>query len=141
MRIVKLKTTYKVESASHPGTWYIVNLASRTCTCPEFVFRMKRIGGICKHISAVEERSAGIAPTVVTKEMRHAREKELRKDAKSRSEAEEKKKAYDSITSYIRVRGTMDTIDLINVFGEDAVNDLIRLGELIEKAGKVRVLD
>jgi hypothetical protein len=48
---------------------------------------------------------------------------------------------YEAITSYVRVRGSVDSIDLIEKFGEEPVNDLIRLGELTEENGIIRILE
>lgn len=42
-----------VESETYPGTVYRVDLAARTCDCPDFVFR----GGPCKHLEAAEAES------------------------------------------------------------------------------------
>lgn len=141
MRIIKLKTTYKVESQSHPGTWYFVNPEKKTCTCPEYLFRMHKIGGICKHINAVEEKGHKVEPTVLTKQIKDAKKKAIKKTAKKQKEKENKDEIYQAIVEYVRVRGEVDAIELISHFGEEPVNDCIRLGELIEENGVVRVLD
>ena len=43
---------FEVESENHPGRTYVVDMLSRTCTCPHYRYR----GAICKHIRSVEPR-------------------------------------------------------------------------------------
>ena len=48
----------KVKSQSGSGN-YDVDIEALTCTCPHFQYRMKPIGGICKHIQQVLNETAG----------------------------------------------------------------------------------
>lgn len=45
------------------------------------------------------------------------------------------------IVDYVREKGTVDAVELIERFGEAKVNTLIERGELVEAAGKIRVLE
>ena len=112
MRILKQKDgTYKVESASRKGKFYVVDLDKAECSCPHFILRMKRIHGMCKHIEAVKDKFE-------------------RRDSES----------YSRIVDYVQKKKEADSLELIKKFGEEAVDDLLSRGELIEKWGKVRVL-
>lgn len=145
MRMIKLKTTYKVESQSHPGTWYYVNLENKTCSCPEWRFRMAKIGGICKHINFVEERVAKgkmvKEPTVLYKAEKEKRKKAVIRKGKAEVIKEETDKTYAEAVSYVKVRGTVDAVDLIEKYGEDVFDAMIRLGYLLEENGKIRLLE
>jgi len=113
MKILKQKNgTYKVESASRKGKFYVVDLKEQTCTCPHFLLRMKRIHGLCKHLQAVKDKGE-------------------KRDIKS----------YGKIIGYVQKKGKVDSLELIKKFGEDAVDDLLSRGELIEEEGRVRILE
>ena len=102
---------YKVESEHQKGKFYIVDLNGPSCTCPHFLLRLKRTHGICKHISAVKDKSE-------------------KRDVKS----------YGKIIGYIQKKGEADSLELIKKFGEEAVDDLLSRGEIIEEQGKIRIL-
>jgi|TARA_Y100000310_G_C20483308_1_gene715725 predicted nucleic acid-binding Zn finger protein len=97
--------------SSKKGKFYIVDLNKRTCTCPHFIVRLARVHGMCKHMQAVKDKI------------------EKRDD-----------KTYESIIDYVKDK-EIDSLELINKFGEDVVDDMLSRGELIEKNGMVRVLD
>jgi hypothetical protein len=141
MRIIRVQDGYKVESQSRPGVFYFIDLEKKTCTCPEFQYRMKPIGGICKHINFVDESVQKKQPTVITKDVK----KELQRQKKEKSiienKREEKKERYKEIISFVATRGEVPSYTLFEQFGEEPVQDLIRLGELIESKGMIRVLD
>ena len=107
MQIKKYQDHYKVKSESS-NKWYEVFPDRPFCTCPNFLFRSVRKGGICKHLVAVQEHVAPIDMDIV---------------------------------DYVRKKGEVDSLELIKKFGEDKVNTLIGRGELIEKLGKIRVLE
>jgi hypothetical protein len=111
MQILKQEDTYKVES-SKKGKFYVVDLDKETCTCPHFRVRLARIHGMCKHMQAVKDKV------------------EKRDD-----------KTYESIIDYINEKGEIDSLKLINKFGEDAVDDMLSRGELIERDGLICILD
>jgi len=112
MKIIKQKDgSYKVESSSRKGKFYIVDLKKQTCTCPHFLLRMKKVHGLCKHIQAVKDMVE-------------------RRDVKT----------YGRIIGYVEKKRVVDSLELIKRFGEAAVDDLISRGELIEEGGKIRVL-
>lgn len=112
MRILKQKDgTFKVESSSEKGKFYIVDLDKQTCTCPHFRLRMQRIHGLCKHIQAVKDKLE-------------------KRDVES----------YGRIIDYVQKKGEVDSLELIKKFGEEAVDDLLSRGELIEKEGKITIL-
>lgn len=104
--------TYKVESSSRKGKFYIVDLGKGTCTCPHFVLRLRRVHGMCKHMGAVKDKSE-------------------KRDVKG----------YGKIIDYVQKKGQVESLELIKKFGEEAVDDLIRRGELVEKKGNIRVLE
>jgi len=52
---------YQVESASHPGTFHVVDTAERSCDCKGFQFR-----GDCSHLRlALEEKKPNFQPSEV----------------------------------------------------------------------------
>ena len=103
---------YKVRSEHNPNKFYLVDIDKRTCTCPNFRFRMSRMKGVCKHIIAVEEN--------------------LRQKSGS---------IYSKIIEFVRKNGEVDSLMLIKKFGEEAVEELIKIGELIEEKGTVKILE
>ena len=112
MKILKQKnSTFEVESSSRKGKFYIVDLSKQTCSCPHFILRMKRIHGMCKHIQAVKDKFE-------------------KRDVKS----------YAKIIDFVKKNKEIDSLTLINKFSEEAVDDLLSRGELIEREGKIRVL-
>jgi predicted nucleic acid-binding Zn finger protein len=143
MKIIKSTNGFKVESSSHPGTWYLVHLDPCSCTCPEYQFRMKRIQGICKHISAVEDfvHKTSKVKTTLTKDEVRITARQRKSAAKERQSETVRQEKFAKIIAYVRLRGEVQIIDLIAFFGEESVQDLIRLGELLEKSGKVSVLE
>jgi len=108
--IEKTGETYEVES-SKKSKFYTVDLKKKTCTCPQFIYRMRRQGGECKHIIAVKE--------FVTK-----------------SSSDD----FDEIIDFVKENVFVESVELIDKFGEDKVNELISHGELIEEHGKIRLL-
>src|SRR3989338_6969875 len=112
MKILPQKNnTFKVESEHRKGQFYIVDLEKQSCTCPHFKLRLQRVHGLCKHIQAVKDKSE-------------------RRDVKS----------YGRIIGYIQKKGEAESIELIKKFGEQAVDDLISRGEIIEQEGKIKIL-
>lgn len=112
MKILKQKNgTFKVESHVK-GKFYIVDPRKGICTCPHYRFRMAKIHGLCKHLQAVKDKAQ-------------------KRDVKS----------YGKIIGYVQKKKEVDSLELIKKFGEDAVDDLLSRGELIEKEGRIRVLD
>lgn len=118
--IKKIKSDqYKVESSSKKGKFYTVDIMKPFCNCPQFMFRLVKTGGKCKHIINVEE---------------HFRKKtKTKKDGKSFDK--------EIIINFIRKNKDVDSIILINKFGEEAVDSLIRNAEVIEFKGKIKVLE
>lgn len=113
MKILKQKDgTFKAESSSRKGKFYIVDLKEQTCTCPHFLLRMKRIHGLCKHLQAVNDKFQ-------------------KKDAKG----------YGKIIRYVQKKNKVDSLELIKRFNEKAVDDLLSRGELIEKDGRIGILE
>lgn len=53
----------------------------------------------------------------------------------------EREKIEDEIRGFVSGPGEVDSVQLIERFGEDKINEMLRLGELIERKGKVRVLE
>lgn len=112
MKILKQKNgTYKVESHVK-GKYYIVDPQKGTCTCPHYRFRMARIGGLCKHLQAVKDKAQ-------------------KRDVKT----------YNKIIDFVKKNKEIDSLTLIKKFSEEAIDDLLSTGELIEEEGKIRVLE
>ncbi|MBI2575967.1 SWIM zinc finger family protein [Candidatus Woesearchaeota archaeon] len=103
--------TFQVES-SKKGKFYTVDLSKGSCTCPFFRFSLQRVHGECKHILAVKDMAQG-------------------RDQKS----------YEGIISFVKKHQPVESISLIKEFGEDAVDDLLSRGELIEKDGMIKILE
>ena len=151
MHIIKLKPTsgeslYKVESQSKKGTFYFVNTSKMTCSCPEWRFRMAKIEGICKHINAVQEKETKHGtkikePSVLYKTDVKKRKQDLKKKRQATAKKDKLESKYQTIIDYVRVRGSVDSITLIEKFGEDIVDDMLRLGELLEENGQIKILE
>ena len=102
---------------------------------------MRKIGGICKHINAVEEyivHGRKKEPTVIDVKKR---KKELKRKGRQITEIEEKEKAYNEILEFVKKNKEVESLVLLKKFGEEHVDDLIRLGELIEENGRIRILE
>lgn len=118
MKITKTSKGYEVESSSGSGS-YKVDPDKPWCDCPAFRFRESRKGGVCKHITAVRDfQKENDAPMSAAQE-----------------------RIDKTITDFVAERGEVEAIDLIEEFGEGAVERLLAGGELIEKRGKIRLLD
>lgn len=98
---------FQVKSDSS-NRWYDVYPERPFCSCPNFLFRSVKGGGVCKHIVAVREHES---------------------------------QADGQVLEYVRQRGEVDSVELIQKFGEEAVNAMIARGEILEKAGKIRILE
>ncbi|MBD3204222.1 hypothetical protein GF327_08050 [Candidatus Woesearchaeota archaeon] len=103
---------YRVESSSTKGKFYKVNIKEETCTCPDYIFRARKRGGVCKHIRAVIEK--------------------FRKKNTSN---------FEKIKAAIKEHGEIDTAKLLKEFDEDLIDKLIQQGEVIEYKGKLRILE
>ncbi|MBU0461264.1 MAG: hypothetical protein KJ574_01620 [Nanoarchaeota archaeon] len=103
---------FLVESEHTPGKFYSVDPRKPFCGCADFRFREIKRHGVFKHIEAVRE---------------------------SRSKSQKPK--HDKILAYVRQHSPVDSVELIDKFGEEAVNELIRKGEIIEKKGVIKLLD
>lgn len=54
--------------------------------------------------------------------------------------AKKSKKSYDEILKEVAKKGETESVKLIEKYGEEAVDDLIHMGELIEEKGKIKLL-
>lgn len=108
---------FKVESSSRKGHYYHVNIAQPFCDCPAFIITEMKRRGECKHIKAAKQYA-----------LSHA------------SQAAEREDNSDKIISFVREKGEIDSIELINKFGEENINELIKAGELFEKHGRIKLL-
>ncbi len=106
------KGMFLAESEHTPGKFYTVDPNKPWCSCFDFRFRESRLHGVCKHITAVREQ-------------------------------EDKKRAAEGgdVIAYVRKRGEVDSGELIKEFGEDVVDSLIKRGDLMERKGKIQVLE
>ncbi len=115
MNIIKEGDKFKVESSSKKGQFYDVYPDKPFCSCPEFKFRLIRTKTPCKHIKAVRELE-GI--------------KESKKESSKNAE----------ILAFVKDKGEVDSLTLIDQFGEETINQLIEQGDLIEERGKIRLV-
>ncbi len=106
------KGIYQIESKSTKGKFYDINILNRTCTCPGFMFRKA-----CRHIKEVTDHVYAQKDNI------------------------EEKREVDDIITYVKNKLEVDSIDLIEKFGEDKINHLIDKGDLIEEKGKIRILE
>ena len=119
MNIKKTKDGYKVESDSTKGKFYTVDPDKPWCDCADYRFREMKRKGICKHIKAVREY------------IEQTQQKDLKKV----------QEAADDIVAFLdKEGGEVDSMELIEEFGEEKVDSLIKLGEIIEQHGKIRLL-
>ena len=119
MNIKKTDKGYEVESSSKKGSFYKVDCEKPWCDCPAFKFREMKKGGVCKHITAVRTyREKNEAPILAAQE-----------------------KIDKAVLEFVRDKQEVESIDLIDEFGEAAVERLISTGELIEKKGIITLLE
>lgn len=110
MGVKKEGNLYLVESSSKKGSYYKVDPGKPMCTCAHFIFRMKNMGGECKHIRQVRKM---LVP--------------------------DKTKLKQIISDIWE--GNNDCVELVERYGEDAVNYLKNKGDVFEKSGKLHVLE
>ena len=111
--------TYSVESASRKGKWYSVDPKKPWCDCPAYKFRHMKSKTACKHIKAVREYVEKTQQETI-------------------AEAAEQ---TDEILAWIEENGgTVDAVELIDRFGEEAVDGLVERGELLENKGRITIL-
>lgn len=96
--------------SSSKGKTYQVDLKKNSCTCPQYLFRARRTGTDCKHLAAVKQM--------------------VMKSADK----------FGDVLDYVKENVFVDSMELIEKFGEKAVDSLISQGELIEEHGKVRLI-
>lgn len=117
MNIRKDGDDYKVESSSRKGKWYKVDPKKPWCDCADYLFREMKKGGVCKHIKAVREYV-------------------------ERTQQETIQEAGADVLEYIEEKGgEVDSVELVERFGDDKVEALIQAGEIIEKGGKCKRLE
>ena len=119
MNIKKTKEGYEIESTSSKGKWYKVDPAKPWCDCPGYKFRAMKTKGVCKHITAVREFISNTQQKTLNKEQ---------------------KKSDDVLSLIESEGGEMDALELIDKFGEEKIDRLIKSGELIERSGKITIL-
>ncbi|MBW2971545.1 hypothetical protein KY359_00785 [Candidatus Woesearchaeota archaeon] len=119
MNIRKTKDGYEVESSSRKGKWYAVDPDKPWCDCPAYKFKYMRAKQVCKHIKAVHDY------------IEKTQQKTL---------AKEQGKTDEIITFIEESGGEADSLELIEKFGDEKVDRLIQQGELIEKAGRIKIL-
>jgi hypothetical protein len=114
MKIKKSKAPgeiYLVESSTK-GKYWKVDITKKTCDCPNFLFRKRAAHEPCKHLIAVNEM--------------------LNNDSKD---------DFEKAVDYVKEKGAVDSVELIEKFSEGLVNELIERGQLTEYKGKIRVIE
>lgn len=115
MKISKNGSKYVVKSASSSRVYDVdPDQEHPFCTCPQFLFRGVKSGEPCKHIIAVRDYKCEKAP----------------------QNADAQK-----IAEFVKAKGKVESIKLIEKFGEEAVNSLIKEGVLTEKHGVISLLE
>jgi len=74
--------------------------------------RLRKVHGMCKHMQAVKDKCE-----------------------------ERDSECYSSIIDFVKERGEVDSIEVIERFNSEAVDDLLSRGELIEEKGRIRILE
>jgi len=110
---------FKVYSTTRKGVYYNANLAEKTCSCPQFVFRGGKYGRECKHLAYLEEN------------FRVAEEKTPEKPGRSKRL---------QVIKYLKEKGSEELIFLMEKFGDDIINSMLAENIIIEEHGKVRLL-
>ena len=98
MHITKHNTLYKVQGTKKT---YDVNLENKSCTCPNFQFRLIKIHQYCKHIQAVID-------------------KEEKRDTTT----------YKNIKQYLKKHPKTSLEQLEKLFNPEAIDDLISRQEI-----------
>ncbi|MBW2968093.1 SWIM zinc finger family protein [Candidatus Woesearchaeota archaeon] len=111
--------TFDVESGSKPGKFYHVDIKKPWCDCPAYKFRYLKSKSMCKHMKAVKE----------WQEI-NEREKKL----------EEEKTIEMMVEHLVEAGGEVDSVKLIELYGEEMVDRLIKSGEAVEQGGKIIIL-
>lgn len=111
MNIKKEGDLFLVES-SKKGKFYNVDITEKTCDCPHYIYRMKRVGGECKHIKAV---------------------KDLLYNGTQDN--------FDKALEYIRINSKVDSLEFIEEFGEELLDELKTQGEVVEEKGIIKLLN
>jgi hypothetical protein len=110
-RIKQEDDHYLVESSSEKGKFYKVDPKKPWCDCPRYRFFEMAKKGVCKHIKLVRQEFA--KETIGT---------------------------TDEVKKFL-ADGEKDSIVVIEKFGEETINQLISNGDIIEKNGKLRLLE
>lgn len=119
MNIKEEDGEYSVESSSSKGKWYKVDPKKPWCDCPAYKFRHMKSKSACKHIKAVREYIE-------------------RTQQETLAEAQDE---TDAVLAFVEENeGSVDSIELVDKFGEEKVDSLIDQGELMEKSGKIQIL-
>ncbi len=119
MNIKKEGEEYWVESSSSKGKWYTVDPKKPWCDCPAYKFKHIKSKSACKHIKAVREYIERTQQETLVDEQQ----------------------STDAVIAYVEKNGgSVDSIKLVNKFGEDKVDSLIKQGEIIENKGKIQIL-
>jgi hypothetical protein len=125
---------YKMESNTK-GEFYDINIISKSCTCPHYRFRMAKQEGECKHIIAVKEYIIEKSSVSQYKSNYGRKEKTTKKKTQ--------KKRHDitlDILKEVEDATNINSIELIEKYGELIINDLIEKGYLIEQNNKIKLM-
>jgi len=117
MKIRKKGKNFEVES-SKKGKFYAVDLTTPSCTCAHFLFRLRSNGGKCKHIIAVEE-----------------------KHSKIKKSSQKSIDSFSKVLDEVKKNGEVETVILMEKFGESEIQELIDKGDLIEFKGKIKLTE
>lgn len=117
MKILREGKKFKVQSEHSKSRFYEVYPDRPFCNCPQFMYRNIKTKEPCKHLLAVQG---------------HIKKKTPKNEETANQE--------EDIIAFVKEKGEVDSLELIDKFGEEAVNQLIEQGQLIEEKGKVRQL-
>lgn len=121
LKIIHPYNIFQIESSSQKGKFYKIDPSKPSCTYPRFMYREMGRAGVCKDITSVkrymQQKGVEIKPYACTNE------------------------DYNEIIIYLKQRGNVDAIVLIEQFSKEAINDLIKRGALMKEKGKIRCLE
>ena len=113
---IKFLSQDKFQVSSSTGGYYDIDISRQTCSCPHYMYRLSKSGGICKHIQLVLNNLSQFIEDTNT-------------DIKD-----------EEVIKYVEENKVVDYEDLIQRYPESVITKLVREFELFVDRGRVRKL-